>query len=168
MNLFPAHRAIGWLIVFLTSMLRSQLGCREGRRERGDYVNDIKERGVCRSRVSPRGSPWVSPLFSSSPPPLLSLALPLCRMSDPVSAAPPPAWERHEALRRKHNTDRNTGHAMCRPVSQNSPNSLSLSHSPCFSFSLFYSLTHMPKRRQRANSLLGTTHTLLAVLSVLL
>uniref|UniRef100_A0A665VWS4 Ankyrin 1, erythrocytic a n=1 Tax=Echeneis naucrates TaxID=173247 RepID=A0A665VWS4_ECHNA len=43
-------------------------------------------------------------------------------MSDPVSAAPLAAWERHEALKRKQNTDKNTRHAMSWPVSQNSPN----------------------------------------------
>uniref|UniRef100_A0A4W6GA08 Ankyrin-1 n=1 Tax=Lates calcarifer TaxID=8187 RepID=A0A4W6GA08_LATCA len=41
----------------------------------------------------------------------LPLAFPLCRMSDPVSAAPLAAWERHEALRHKQNTDKNTRRA---------------------------------------------------------
>uniref|UniRef100_A0A8C4IMZ0 Ankyrin-1 n=1 Tax=Dicentrarchus labrax TaxID=13489 RepID=A0A8C4IMZ0_DICLA len=67
----------------------------------------MKKCRVCRSRVSPCGSPSVAP----ASPPLLSLALPQCRMSDPVSAAPLPAWERHEALRHKQNTDKNTRRA---------------------------------------------------------
>lgn len=87
----------------------------DGHSERGDYVNDMKRCRVCRSRVSPCGSPFIAP----SPP------LPLCRMSDPVSEALQPAWERHEAFRHKHNTDKNTRHAMCRPVSQDSAEPLS-------------------------------------------
>lgn len=99
---------------------------------------------------------------------LLSLALPLCRMSDPVSVAPLPAWERHRALRHKQNTDKNTRHAMCRPVSRDSPNPLSLSLSPfsihLVSLSLFFIHTHTnSESRQRANSLLGTTDSPVAV-----
>lgn len=63
----------GWLVGWRERM---------GMGERRDYVNEIKKKKcrVCSSRVSPCASP-----------PLLSLALPLCRMSDPVSAAPLPA-----------------------------------------------------------------------------
>uniref|UniRef100_A0A8C9XY52 Ankyrin 1 n=1 Tax=Sander lucioperca TaxID=283035 RepID=A0A8C9XY52_SANLU len=42
-------------------------------------------------------------------------------MSDPVSAAPLPAWERHEAPIHKQNTDKNTRRAMYRPVSRDLP-----------------------------------------------
>lgn len=44
----------------------------ERERERGDYVNVMKKCRVCRSRVSPFGSPSVAPVS----PPLLSLAPP--------------------------------------------------------------------------------------------
>uniref|UniRef100_A0A8C2ZP38 Ankyrin 1 n=1 Tax=Cyclopterus lumpus TaxID=8103 RepID=A0A8C2ZP38_CYCLU len=37
-------------------------------------------------------------------------------MSDPVSAAPLPAWEGHAALKHKYNTDKNPRRAMCRPA----------------------------------------------------
>ncbi len=100
---------------------------------------------------------------------------PLCRMSDPVSAAPLPAWERHEALRHKQNTDKNTRRAMCRPVSQNSPNSLSLTLSPfsihlvslCLSFIHTHTHTHtrthkLSVQRKRQQSA-GSTDTPVAV-----
>lgn len=121
--------------------------------ERGDYVNEMKRCRVCRSRVSPRGSPLSRSCFSS-------LALPLCRMSDPVSAAPLPAWERHEARRHKQNTDKNTRRAMCWPVSQDSPNPHSLFLLSPFTLSLSLSLIHThinTESRQRACSLPGTT-----------
>lgn len=130
--------------------------------ERGDYVNQMKKCSVCRSRVSPCGFPLVAP----ASPPLFSLALPLCRMSDPVSTAPLPAWERHEALRHKQNTDKNTRRAMCRPVSQNTPSALSLSLLSPFTLLLSLSFTHThtnSESRQRANSLLGITDTPVAV-----
>lgn len=125
---------------------------RMGMGERRDYVNDFffffKVQGLLQSSFS------------------------LCFSSSSLPGSPPlphewscfsstPACGRPEALRHKQNTDKNTRHAMCRPVSQNSPNSHSFSvylHSPCVSFSLFHS--HINSEcRQRANSLLGTTDT---------
>lgn len=114
----------------------------------------MKKCRVCRSRVSPCGSPSVTP----ASPPLLSFAHPpVCRMSDPISAAPLSAWERHEALRHNQNTDKNTRHAMCRPVSQISPNSLSLLSlfTLCLFLPLLFTHTHMnsvqTKRQQSAD-----------------
>uniref|UniRef100_A0AAQ5ZTW0 Ankyrin 1, erythrocytic a n=1 Tax=Amphiprion ocellaris TaxID=80972 RepID=A0AAQ5ZTW0_AMPOC len=76
----------------------------DGLDERGDYVNGLQRCRVCRSRVSPRGSPSLRLQ-------LLLLTLPPCRMSDSVSAAPMAAWERHETHRHKQNTDKNTRRA---------------------------------------------------------
>lgn len=57
-----------------------------GMGERRDYVNEIKKSGGF-TAVSPCGYPLIAPAF----PPLLAMAPPLCRMSDPVSEAPLPA-----------------------------------------------------------------------------
>lgn len=122
--------------------------------ERGDYVNQMKKCSVCRSRVSPCGFPLVAP----ASPPLFSLALPLCRMSDPVSTAPLPAWERHEALRHKQNTDKNTRHAMCRPVSQNTPSALSLSPFSIHLVTLSFIHTHTHKLRVQTKSQQSAGH----------
>lgn len=125
-----------------------------GRGERGDYVNEMeKVQGFAAVELLPVVLPRSLP--AASPPPRLSLALPLCRMSDPVSAAPLPAWERHEALRHKQNTDKNTRRAMCRPVSQDSPNSLSLSVSP---FSIHLSLSFIHTHRVQTKSQQSAGH----------
>lgn len=67
----------------------------DGQGERGDYVNEIEK---VRRLPQSSFSLWFSlGLWRFSSSPMLSLALPLCRMSDPVSAAPQPAWETHKA-----------------------------------------------------------------------
>lgn len=125
--------------------------------------------GLCCSRLSPCGSPSVTHAPASVPLP----CFPPCHMSDPVSAAPLPAFLPGRGMKpsdtEKNNTDKNREHAMCRPVSQSSPKPHTLSSLCPFSFylCLFHSFTHTHTHsQQRANNLLASQiHHRLLVLS---
>lgn len=128
--------------MFRSLLDENRVWCCESR----DYVNETKRSKICRSRVSPRGLSSVGP----ASPPLLSLTFSLCRMSDPVSAAPLHGWRGMKASD-TNKTQTKTLAVPCAGLRAKTRTlSLFLLHSPCASFSRFHSLTVQTKRQHSA------------------